>query len=336
MHDSTSTMSESCISPVFSIAVNFQTCVPRADVLAAELAVQHRAAGDADRRQVARRRAHQQRRRRLVAAHHQHDTVERVRADRLLDVHRHLIAEQHRRRPHHRLAEAHHRKLEREAAGLEDAARSRARPVRGSAHCTASPPTRCCRCRSPAGRRTGRAECPGSSSTSGGRARRGRGGRTRIASGAGVSISADFLLIVVVDLRSQNVDGRVSIALGTSYCYGCASGGMAGGPAAAACLIPRPQWALPTRRWHGRRPSRRKTLPRRLVEHVHVGRDRRRGRPSRRDRRAGRPCVRSVTCASPTWISEFGLGSGRLDDDDLARARRRRRCASDRCSGRTP
>ena len=28
MHDSTSTMSDSCISPVFSIAVNFHTCVP--------------------------------------------------------------------------------------------------------------------------------------------------------------------------------------------------------------------------------------------------------------------------------------------------------------------
>ena len=28
MHDSTSAMSDSCISPVFSIAVNFQTCVP--------------------------------------------------------------------------------------------------------------------------------------------------------------------------------------------------------------------------------------------------------------------------------------------------------------------
>jgi hypothetical protein len=50
-----------------------------------------------------------------------HDAVERVGADRLLDVHRHLVAEQHRRRAHHRFAEAHHRELQREAAGVQDA-----------------------------------------------------------------------------------------------------------------------------------------------------------------------------------------------------------------------
>jgi hypothetical protein len=63
----------------------------------------------------------QQRRRRLVAAHHQHDAVERVRADRFLHVHRDLVAKEHRRRPHHGLAEAHHGELERKPAGLEHA-----------------------------------------------------------------------------------------------------------------------------------------------------------------------------------------------------------------------
>ena len=92
-----------------------------ADVLAAELAVQHRSTGYADRRQVARRRAHQQRRRGLVATHHQHDAVEGIGADRLLDVHRRLVAEQHRRGPHQRFAQAHHRKLDGEATGIEDA-----------------------------------------------------------------------------------------------------------------------------------------------------------------------------------------------------------------------
>ena len=62
--------------------------------------------------------------------------------------------------------------------------RAHAAQARGNARCTVSPATRCCRCRSPDDRRTGRAECPGSSSTSGGRARRDRGCRTTRSSGA--------------------------------------------------------------------------------------------------------------------------------------------------------
>src|SRR6185295_2861208 len=64
---------------------------------------------------------HQQRRGRLVAAHHQHDAVERIGADRFLHVHRDLVAEQHRRRPHQGFAEAHHREFDREPAGVEHA-----------------------------------------------------------------------------------------------------------------------------------------------------------------------------------------------------------------------
>ena len=50
---------------------------PRADGLAAEIAVQHRPAGDGDGRQIAARRPHQQRRRGLVAAHQQDHPVDR-------------------------------------------------------------------------------------------------------------------------------------------------------------------------------------------------------------------------------------------------------------------
>ena len=194
MHDSTSTMSASLHLAGLEHLGELPHVRARADVLAAELAVEHRPAGDADGRQVARRRAHQQRRRGLVAAHQQHDAVERIGADRLLDVHRGLVAEQHRRRAHQRLAEAHHRKLDREAARVEHAVAHVLARARGSARCTAWPPTTCCRCRSPAGRRTGRAECPGSSSTSGGRARRGRGGRTSLRSGARVSVFAAIVI----------------------------------------------------------------------------------------------------------------------------------------------
>ena len=66
-----------------------------ADLLAAKLAVQHRAAGDGDGRQVAARRAHEEGRRGLVAADEEDDAVDRVAADRFLDVHADEIAEEH-------------------------------------------------------------------------------------------------------------------------------------------------------------------------------------------------------------------------------------------------
>ena len=75
----------------------------------------------ADGRQVDAGRAHQQRGRGLVAAHQQHHAVDRVAADAFLDVHAGEVAVQHRGRAQQRLAERHHRELEREAAGLVDA-----------------------------------------------------------------------------------------------------------------------------------------------------------------------------------------------------------------------
>ena len=110
------------ISPRVRMSEMRQRSVPEPTSSSRQLAVQHRAAGHADRRQVDARRAHQLRRRRLVAAAQEHDAVERVGAQRLLDVHRHEVAPEHRRRLHHRLAERHRRELERQAAGLPDAA----------------------------------------------------------------------------------------------------------------------------------------------------------------------------------------------------------------------
>ena len=88
---------------------------------AAVLARQHRTARDGDRRQVDARRAHQQRGRGFVAADEQDDAIERIGANRFLDVHAREIPVQHCGRAQQRLAERHHRKLDREAAGLEHA-----------------------------------------------------------------------------------------------------------------------------------------------------------------------------------------------------------------------
>ena len=187
MHDSASTRSANFISPVLSIVGELPHVRARADVLAAELAVQHRPAGHADRRQVARRGAHQQRRRRLVAAHQQHDAVERIGADRLLDVHRRLVAEEHRRRAHQRLAEAHHRKLDRESAGVEHAVADVLRELAEMRVAGRRLRPRVADADDRTAVELVVREFPGSSSTTDGRARRGRGCRTRRSSGACLS-----------------------------------------------------------------------------------------------------------------------------------------------------
>ena len=93
----------------------------RADPLAAEPAVEHRPAGDEDRRHVDARRAHEERGRGLVAAGQQHHAVERVGAQRLLDVHGAEVAVEHRGRAERALARREDRELERQPAGLVDA-----------------------------------------------------------------------------------------------------------------------------------------------------------------------------------------------------------------------
>ena len=71
---------------------------------------------------VGRRGAHELSRDRLVAAAHQHDGVHRLRADHLLDVHGHEVAEHHARRGEEHLAERDRREVDREPAGGEHAA----------------------------------------------------------------------------------------------------------------------------------------------------------------------------------------------------------------------
>ncbi len=67
-------------------------------------------------------RAHDQRRRGLVAAAHQHAAVDRIGAQQLLGLHRQQVAVEHRRRLLERLGQRDRRHLDREAAGLPDAA----------------------------------------------------------------------------------------------------------------------------------------------------------------------------------------------------------------------
>ena len=119
----------------------------RADLLAAEMPGQHRAAGDADGGKVAARRAHEQRGRGLVAAHEQHDAVE-------WDCRGSIP-----RRPCWRDcgttsrwdAAAFHPatspEIRAESRRLRRRRASRTPRARGSAHCRESARSRCCRCR---------------------------------------------------------------------------------------------------------------------------------------------------------------------------------------------
>jgi hypothetical protein len=93
-----------------------------ADVLAVQLTVQHRAAGDDDGRDVDAGRAHQQGRGGLVAADQQHHAVHRIAADGFFDVHAGQVTGQHGGRAQVRFAAREHREFDREAARLQDAA----------------------------------------------------------------------------------------------------------------------------------------------------------------------------------------------------------------------
>ena len=100
----------------------FHTSEPGAQELPAPVAAQHRPRRHEDRRQVHADRAHQHRRGRLVAAAHQHRAVDRIRAQKLLGLHREQVAVHHRRRLLVHLGQRDRRHLEREPARLQDAA----------------------------------------------------------------------------------------------------------------------------------------------------------------------------------------------------------------------
>ena len=94
----------------------------RAELLAAPVAAQHRPGGHVDERQPHRDRAHDEAGRGLVAAAHQHRAVDRIGAQVLLRLHREQVAVEHGRGLLERLRQRHARDLDREAAGLQDAA----------------------------------------------------------------------------------------------------------------------------------------------------------------------------------------------------------------------
>ena len=120
---------------------------------APEVPGQHRPARHDEGRQVDRGRRHQQRRDRLVAAAEQHHAVDRVGAQHLLGRHRGQVAPEHRGRPHLRLAQRHHRQVQRHPAGLPDAFLDAGRRPRPGGCCRASGPRRCWRSRCAAARR---------------------------------------------------------------------------------------------------------------------------------------------------------------------------------------
>src|SRR3954452_12314230 len=77
---------------------------PGADLPALVDAAELRTTRDTDRRQVGACSAHEKCGRCLVAAHQQHDPIEWVGADVLLDIHGRQVAVEHRSRPHSCLA----------------------------------------------------------------------------------------------------------------------------------------------------------------------------------------------------------------------------------------
>ena len=92
-----------------------------ADVAAAPTPLEHRPARHHQRRDVHAARTHDQRRRGFIAAAQQYHAVQRIGADGFLHVHARQVAVQHGRGFDQRLAQRHHRKLEREAARLPHA-----------------------------------------------------------------------------------------------------------------------------------------------------------------------------------------------------------------------
>ena len=143
---------------------------------AAERAGEHRPARHDHGRQVDRRGGHQQRRDRLVAAAEQHHAVDRVGPQHLLGGHRGHVAPQHRGRPDLRLAQRHHRQVQRHAAGLPHAAGGRlGHLVQVALHGVRSDAVLAIR--SAAGRRT-RARAARGASRPGGCRRSGRSRRT--------------------------------------------------------------------------------------------------------------------------------------------------------------
>ena len=118
----TALISRSSISPARNLRPVAAAVGAGAEPLALVVAGDHRPGHHQDRRHVGARRAHQQRRHRLVAAADQHHRIQRLRADHLLGVHRHQVAQVHAGRIRERLVQRDRRELDRQPAREHDAA----------------------------------------------------------------------------------------------------------------------------------------------------------------------------------------------------------------------
>ena len=122
MPPSISSQSSSLMLPARFSSQYFQASEPEPSCLAAPIAAQHRPGRHIDRRHTHADRAHEQAGRGLVAAAHQHRTVDRMRAQQFLGLHREEVAVEHGRGLHERFGQRHRRQFDREAARLQDAA----------------------------------------------------------------------------------------------------------------------------------------------------------------------------------------------------------------------
>ena len=95
------------------------------DLLLSPVTAELGAAGDHQGRDVGAGGAHKLSGCSLVAAGEEHDAVDRVGGDAFLDIHRHQVAEEHRRGLHEEFPERDGRELERHTAGGPDAALDR-------------------------------------------------------------------------------------------------------------------------------------------------------------------------------------------------------------------
>ena len=158
----TSRNSSSSIRPAASSSRAFQIVVPRSGALALPPAVQHRPAGQHDRRDVHRRRRHDAGRRGLVAAGQQHHAVERIAVQHLDQAQIREVAVERRGRPLAGLLDRMARETRTPRRRRRGCLRARAWPAPGGGGCTATGRSRSARCR----RSACRSEAPARSARS--------------------------------------------------------------------------------------------------------------------------------------------------------------------------
>jgi L-rhamnose mutarotase len=109
-------------SPSFQLFIEAPYPGPRTDILSAILAIQHRTAGDHQCWNVATGGSHNERWCRLVTAAQKHDSIDRIAANGLFDIHADQVAKEHGGGTHVGLAHRHYGKFERKTASLPHSA----------------------------------------------------------------------------------------------------------------------------------------------------------------------------------------------------------------------